>query len=118
MPKKSLSLEGCSREVCAQLENAALRPQVMIDCSHANSRKTHANQKVVCRDVIEQIKGGERRIIGVMMESNLVAGAQKLTPGKPIVYGRALRTPASDGMKLWNWFEHSPVRRGNRPYST
>lgn len=77
-------------EACATLEKAALRPQVMIDCSHANSRKNHANQRSVCFDVIEQIKQGERRVMGAMLESNLVAGAQKLTPGKPLVYGQSI----------------------------
>jgi 3-deoxy-7-phosphoheptulonate synthase len=77
-------------EACAQLEKAALRPHVMIDCSHANSGKDYASQKSVCLDVIEQIKGGEGRIMGVMLESNLVAGAQKLTPGKPLLYGQSI----------------------------
>jgi 3-deoxy-7-phosphoheptulonate synthase len=62
----------------------------MIDCSHANSRKNHKNQRIVCRDVIEQIKGGERRLIGVMLESNLVEGTQKLEPGKDLVYGQSI----------------------------
>ncbi len=75
---------------CAQLGKAGLRQQVMIDCSHANSRKNHTDQKAVCLDVIEQIGRGERRIMGVMLESNLVAGAQKLTPGKPLVYGQSI----------------------------
>jgi len=75
---------------CKLLEEAGLRPQVMIDCSHANSRKDHKNQKFVCRDVIEQIKRGEQRIVGVMMESNLVEGAQKLDTGKSLVYGQSI----------------------------
>ena len=78
---------------CALLEKAGLRPQVMIDCSHANSRKNYTNQKVVCRDVIEQIKGGERAIVGVMLESNLVEGAQKLERGKALVYGQSITDP-------------------------
>lgn len=77
-------------EACAHLEKAALRPQLMIDCSHGNSRKNHARQKPVCVDVIEQIKRGERRIIGVMLESSLVAGAQELSSGKPLAYGQSI----------------------------
>ena len=62
----------------------------MIDCSHANSNKDHTRQPVVCRDVAQQIAAGNRNIIGVMMESNLVAGAQKLAPGEPLVYGQSI----------------------------
>ena len=62
----------------------------MIDCSHANSSKDHAKQPLVCRDVIGQIATGDRRIMGVMLESNLVAGAQKLLDGKPLVYGQSI----------------------------
>ena len=62
----------------------------MIDCSHANSNKDHTRQAAVCRDVASQIAGGDRRIIGVMLESNLVAGAQKLAPGKPLTHGQSI----------------------------
>lgn len=75
---------------CALLENAGLSPLVMIDCSHANSSKDHRKQPLVCRDVIGQIATGEGRIIGVMLESNLVAGAQKLLDGRPLVYGQSI----------------------------
>jgi 3-deoxy-7-phosphoheptulonate synthase len=62
----------------------------MIDCSHANSSKDHTKQPLVCRDVIGQITAGDSRIIGVMLESNLVSGAQKLLDGKPLVYGQSI----------------------------
>lgn len=75
---------------CAELKAAGLRPQVMIDCSHANSNKDHTRQPAVCRNVAEQIAGGDRNIIGVMLESNLVAGAQRPTTGKPLVYGQSI----------------------------
>ena len=70
-------------------------PRVMIDCSHANSSKDYKRQVLVCRqcDVAGQIAKGDRRIIGVMIESNLVAGAQKLVPGKPLVYGQSITGP-------------------------
>ena len=77
-------------QVCKQLEDAGLRPQVMIDCSHANSNKDYTRQALVCRDVAAQIANGDRRIIGVMLESNLVAGAQKLVPGQSLVYGQSI----------------------------
>lgn len=76
--------------VCEQLQKAGLAPRVMIDCSHANSGKDHTRQPAVCRDVAGQIAEGNRNIIGIMLESNLVAGAQKLVPGKPLVYGQSI----------------------------
>lgn len=77
-------------EVCALLTKHKLKPQVMIDCSHANSRKDYLRQPMVCRDVAAQVANGDRRILGVMVESNLVAGAQKLVAGKPLVYGQSI----------------------------
>lgn len=77
-------------EVCARLEKHNLRPQVMIDCSHANSHKDHTKQGAVCRNVAAQVAAGDKRIVGVMIESNLVAGAQKLTPGMPLTYGQSI----------------------------
>merc|ERR1719272_2537758 len=53
----------------------------MIDCSHGNSRKKHINQPLVAKDIAEQVSGGCQRIFGVMLESHLVEGNQKLSPG-------------------------------------
>src|SRR5579864_1684831 len=89
--KKATNYTADSVErVCSQLEKAHLRPQVMVDCSHANSNKDHEKQSEVCRDVMAQIRAGERRIIGVMLESNLVGGAQKLIPGRKLQYGQSI----------------------------
>jgi 3-deoxy-7-phosphoheptulonate synthase len=85
-------------ETCDRLEKVGLKPNVMIDCSHANSNKDHARQTGVCRDVAAQIDAGDRRIIGVMLESNLVAGAQKLVAGQPLVYGQSI----TDGCIAWD----------------
>lgn len=83
-------------ETCKQMEKAGIRPQVMIDCSHANSHKDHTQQPAVCRNVAAQITAGDQRIIGVMLESNLVAGAQKLTPGQPLTYGQSITDACID----------------------
>ena len=72
------------------MQNAGLQPRIMIDCSHANSNKDHNRQPIVCSNVAAQIAAGNPNIIGVMIESNLVAGAQKLIPGQPLVYGQSI----------------------------
>jgi 3-deoxy-7-phosphoheptulonate synthase len=77
-------------EVFAKLEKCKLKPQVMIDCSHANCQKDHTRQSAVCRDVTAQIAKGNSRIIGLMIESNLVAGSQPLVKGKPLTYGQSI----------------------------
>ena len=93
------------QEVSELLEQAGLPARVMIDCSHSNSGKDYRRQPEVCRNVAEQVAGGDRRIIGVMLESNLVAGAQKLVPGKKPVYGQSI-TDACLG-----WDETLPLLR-------
>jgi 3-deoxy-D-arabino-heptulosonate 7-phosphate (DAHP) synthase len=78
----------------------------------ANSHKDYTRQPTVCREVIAQIATGDRHVIGVMLESNLVAGAQKPLDGKPLVYGQSSLTPASDGTKPRSCSENSPRRFG------
>lgn len=77
-------------EVCRQLKKSGLPERVMVDCSHANSSKDYTRQEIVCRDVAQQIVNGGDHILGVMIESNLVAGAQKLVRGQPLVYGQSI----------------------------
>ncbi|MGP4128955.1 3-deoxy-7-phosphoheptulonate synthase AroG [Pantoea tagorei] len=72
------------------LEKAGLPQQVMIDFSHANSSKQYQKQMEVANDVSAQISGGERGIIGVMIESHLVEGNQSLESGEPLVYGKSI----------------------------
>ncbi|QKJ86430.1 Phospho-2-dehydro-3-deoxyheptonate aldolase [Paramixta manurensis] len=76
--------------VKAGLEKAGLAPQVMIDFSHANSSKQYQKQLVVADDVAQQISGGEKAIIGVMIESHLVEGNQNLESGAPLLYGQSV----------------------------
>lgn len=61
-----------------QLDDAGVCSKVMIDFSHANSEKQHRKQLTVCNDVAEQIASGNQSIFGVMVESHLVEGNQKL----------------------------------------
>jgi 3-deoxy-7-phosphoheptulonate synthase len=79
-------------QAAKELEAAKLasRPRIMIDFSHANSRKQHKIQLDVGDKVATQIANGDKRIIGVMIESHLVAGRQDVIPGKPLVYGQSI----------------------------
>jgi 3-deoxy-7-phosphoheptulonate synthase len=83
-------------DTCKQMEKAGVRPQVMIDCSHANSNKDYKRQALVCSNVAGQVAGGDKRIIGVMLESNLVAGSQKLVSGQELVYGQSITDACID----------------------
>jgi 3-deoxy-7-phosphoheptulonate synthase len=83
-------------QTAARMQKAGLEPRIMIDFSHANSGKDYRRQAIVSHDVSRQIAEGDRRIIGVMMESNLVAGAQKLVPGQPLVYGQSITDACID----------------------
>jgi 3-deoxy-7-phosphoheptulonate synthase len=80
------------------MEQAGIAPRIMIDFSHANSGKDYRRQAIVCHDVAAQIAAGNRNIIGAMIESNLVAGAQKLVPGQSLVYGQSITDACID----WN----------------
>ncbi len=71
------------------LEKASLAPRIMIDTSHANSRKKHTRQRYVCRDICSQVSDGDSRIMGVMIESNLVEGSQSLGDGN-LVRGKSV----------------------------
>jgi 3-deoxy-7-phosphoheptulonate synthase len=62
----------------------------MVDCSHANSNKDYRRQADVCRDVARQLRAGETRITGVMMESNLVEGRQDVIAGQKLTYGQSI----------------------------
>jgi len=77
----------------ATLAAAHVPQNVMIDCSHANSNKQYLQQMTVATSVAAQIAAGDRHIIGLMAESNLVEGAQKLEAGKPLTYGQSITDP-------------------------
>jgi phospho-2-dehydro-3-deoxyheptonate aldolase len=77
-------------QVAEGLQKAGLRPNIMIDFSHANSMKKYERQMLVAQDVANQIRQGDQRIIGAMVESHLVAGRQDTDTGKPLVYGQSI----------------------------
>lgn len=78
------------RDTAGKMQNAGLHPAIVVDCSHANSGKDPARQAIVCRDIAGQVAGGESSIVGVMLESHLVAGAQKQVAGQALVYGQSI----------------------------
>ncbi|MDR6841308.1 3-deoxy-7-phosphoheptulonate synthase [Pseudoxanthomonas sacheonensis] len=82
----------------AAMVSVGLTPRVMIDASHANSGRHPERQPAVINDVSEQIEGGESRVIGVMVESHLVAGRQDLIDGCALVYGQSV----TDGCLGWD----------------
>jgi 3-deoxy-7-phosphoheptulonate synthase len=80
----------------AQLSAAGLNARVLIDCSHDNCRKQHENQPIVASDVAAQIARGSRHVLGVMLESHLVAGRQDLVPGRALVFGQSITDACID----------------------
>jgi 3-deoxy-7-phosphoheptulonate synthase len=88
---------ACVADTGAKMEKTGIAPRIMIDFSHDNSNKDYRRQSIVCHDVAAQIAAGDRRIMGVMIESNLVAGAQSLIPGSPLRYGQSV----TDGCIDW-----------------
>jgi 3-deoxy-7-phosphoheptulonate synthase len=81
-----------------ELARAGVAQRMMIDASHANSGKKPENQPLVIADIARQISDGEQRIVGVMIESNLVAGRQEVLTGTALTYGQSI----TDGCIDWN----------------
>ncbi len=79
---------------CQEIEAARLECRLMIDASHANASKQHQRQIEVVRDVAAQLAAGTRSLVGVMVESHLLPGNQKFTPGKDdparLEYGKSI----------------------------
>ena len=71
-----------------EMEQAGLRPSLMVDCSHGNSNKDYRRQPAVAESVVAQIKDGNRSIIGLMIESNIHEGNQSSEqPRSEMKYG-------------------------------
>ncbi|KQT46038.1 phospho-2-dehydro-3-deoxyheptonate aldolase [Devosia sp. Leaf420] len=96
---KTTNYDAQSVEAAANAATkSGLTPAIMIDASHANSSKNPENQPLVLADIGTQLAAGDKRIIGVMIESNLVAGRQDLVPGQDLVYGQSI----TDGCIDWD----------------
>ena len=72
------------------LEQNGMKPNIMIDASHANSNKDFKMQSKVVDDVKNQLLSGEKNIIGIMLESNLVEGNQKISSRDKLKYGQSI----------------------------
>ncbi len=77
-------------EAAESLESVGLVPGIMVDCSHANSQKQFQKQLGVCRDIMHQLKTGQKNIFGVMIESHLFEGRQDIEEGSTLTYGQSI----------------------------
>ncbi|MCF6194515.1 MAG: 3-deoxy-7-phosphoheptulonate synthase, partial [Kangiellaceae bacterium] len=77
-------------KIIEQLKTSNLSQKIMVDFSHANSQKKYKQQLLVCDDICEQINQGNKNIFGVMVESFLQEGNQKLVNGKAEKFGLSI----------------------------
>ncbi|EPE2229605.1 3-deoxy-7-phosphoheptulonate synthase [Cronobacter turicensis] len=80
-------------EACETLREFNLPERLVVDFSHGNCQKQHRRQLDVCDDICEQIRAGSTALAGVMVESFIVEGTQKITPGTPLTYGQSITDP-------------------------
>ena len=76
------------KEAVAALQKAGINNRIMIDCSHGNSCKDYRKQPAVAANIAEQISNGSDQVVAVMIESNIVEGAQPLS--SDLVYGKSI----------------------------
>jgi 3-deoxy-7-phosphoheptulonate synthase len=96
-PDRHIVLRGGERQVnyrpgavaraAALVAGEGIARPILVDCSHGNSSKDHRRQAAACRAVLDQVRSGERRLMGVMLESNLHPGRQDWIPDAPLRYG-------------------------------
>ena len=84
------------RAASEKLSEKHLNAGIMIDCSHGNSQKDHTQQKEVVKNLIEQRQAGNAAIVGVMVESNLIAGNQPLVRKEKLHYGQSVTDACID----------------------
>ncbi len=80
-------------EACATLDEFSLPAHLVVDFSHGNCQKQHRRQLDVCDDVCQQIRSGSTAIAGIMAESFLQEGTQKIVAGQPLTYGQSITDP-------------------------
>lgn len=80
----------------SKLAAKKLNRGIMVDCSHGNSQKDHAKQALVVKSIVEQLQAGSKDIVGVMLESNLVAGNQTLKGKEELRHGQSITDACID----------------------
>jgi len=80
-------------EACDTLREFDLPEQLVVDFSHGNCQKQHRRQLDVCDEICQQIRNGSTAIAGIMAESFLREGTQKVVVGQPITYGQSITDP-------------------------
>jgi 3-deoxy-7-phosphoheptulonate synthase len=88
--------EDSVAETLSQLRHAGLSERVVIDASHDNSGKDHQRQPGVVSEIADQVTAGNGAIVGVMMESFLVAGRQDLESDGDLIYGQSITDACMD----------------------
>lgn len=98
----------------AMLKNSHLMPHVMIDCSHGNSKRNYQNQIQVAHNVCEQIVTGTKNIFGMMLESHLIAGNQRLEKNKILNYGQSITDECISWEDTLQLFSHLALANRKR----
>lgn len=88
--------ENNIKQTHESLVNADIDTRIMVDCSHGNSYKDHKKQIDVAKSIAEQIKNGETSIFGLMVESFLVEGNQKVKSVNNLTYGQSITDACVD----------------------
>jgi 3-deoxy-7-phosphoheptulonate synthase len=88
--KTGANFDHVSIKTLKKLMDGKITNRIVIDCSHGNSGKVHTNQPIVIDTLMSQYDNGETVIAGVMIESNLVEGNQKLGNACDLVYGKSI----------------------------
>ncbi len=84
------------KRISSELQQSNLPHKVMIDCSHGNSNKDFRKQSEVLKNIASQISNGEKNILGVMLESHLKEGNQKLSKKEDLQFGRSITDACID----------------------
>ena len=83
-------------EALSRLEAAGLRRRLVIDASHDNSRKDPRRQETAALEIADQVAAGNGAVVGVMLESFLVAGRQDLDGSSELTYGQSITDACMD----------------------
>ncbi len=106
---------------CDTLHEFDLPEHLVVDFSHGNCQKQHRRQLEVCEDICQQIRNGSTAIAGIMAESFLREGTQKIVGGQPLTYGQSITDPCPLTVnplptRVWAgkipnaWSKNSPLR--------